>query len=562
MEIGKLIAYLLRMSRNFTLSRSIVAVALGTGLISGLALTAWLAVISSAVAGNRSPRLLWAFIALCIVVPASRLVTQSLFNGLATRAVLETRIQSCRHILAAPLRRQEELGPDRLFATLTDDITTLASALTQIPVLAMQSAIVITCLAYMGWLSWRLLLLVVGFMVVGALTYGFGMRIARQHFRRVREEMDALFGHLRALVYGAKELKLHRRRRLVFVDSALAPTSERIRHLSTVGNNVLIGTTIWGAQLFLVAIGLIVFAFGGGSWGSARVVAAFTLCLLYMLTPMEAIFQLLPAFTRAAAAMRKLDGLGIDLASQVAETAPDDAGQPVAWRRLTLEDVAFQYAAPGQAEHFGVGPLNLDFDAGETVFLTGGNGSGKSTVAKLLTGLYVPDQGRIRLDGEEVGSHNRESYRQLFAAIFGDFYLFDNLLGLERPGMDEAARGYLVRLQLDKKVRIENGVLSTLDLSQGQRKRLALLTAYMERRPIYFFDEWAADQDPQFKAVFYRELLPELKAMGKTVFVISHDDQYYDLADRLIKMKDGVVEWDRRPDAARMARHGAGAYVA
>ena len=120
-------------------------------------------------------------------------------------------------------------------------------------------------------------------------------------------------------------------------------------------------------------------------------------------------------------------------------------------------------------------------------------------------------------------------------------------MGIDGDRLDAAARDYLARLQLDGKVKIENGVLSTVDLSQGQRKRLALLTAYMEQRPIYLFDEWAADQDPQFKAVFYFELLPELKARGKTVFVISHDDQYYALADRLIKMKDGQVEWDRTP---------------
>ncbi|MFP5284277.1 MAG: ATP-binding cassette domain-containing protein, partial [Thermoanaerobaculia bacterium] len=190
---------------------------------------------------------------------------------------------------------------------------------------------------------------------------------------------------------------------------------------------------------------------------------------------------------------------------------------------------------------------SLTFHAGEIVFITGGNGSGKSTLAKVLTGLYVPDAGEIRLDGQPVTNENRESYRQLFSTVFSDFYLFQNLMGIEGDRLDAAARDYLVRLQLDGKVKVENGVLSTVDLSQGQRKRLALLTAYMEERPIYLFDEWAADQDPQFKAVFYFELLPKLKARGKTVFVISHDDQYYALADRLIKMKDGLVEWDHKP---------------
>jgi putative ATP-binding cassette transporter len=545
MELAKLLAYLLRMSRN-KFSPWLVTVALITGLISGLGLTGWLAIISAVIAGNRDLRLLYGFVGLCLIVPASRLLTQSLFNYLATRAVFETRLAACRRILASPLRRVEDLGPHRLLATLTDDITTLATALTQIPVLCMQSAIVVTCLAYMGWLSWRLLLLVVGFMVVGSLTYGFAMDRARGYFRRLREETDTLFAQFRGLIFGAKELKLHRRRRQVFVDSGLIPTGDRIRRYSAIGQNLLIATTVWGNQLFFIAIGVIIFAFRGSPLGSQRVTMGFTLCLLYMLSPLEAIFALLPNFNRAAVAMRKLDRLGLDLAASAPEAEPAAGGPPPAgWRRLALEHVAYRYAGDLPHESFNLGPVSFAVEPGEIVFITGGNGSGKSTLGKLLTGLYVPDTGRILLDGRPIGNESRESYRQLFAAVFTDFYLFDSLMGLERVDLDAAARDFLCRLQLDQKVKIEGGVISTLDLSHGQRKRLALLTAYLEDRPIYLFDEWAADQDHQFKDVFYFELVPELKARGKTVLVISHDDQYYALADRLIKMKDGVIEWDR-----------------
>jgi putative ATP-binding cassette transporter len=123
--------------------------------------------------------------------------------------------------------------------------------------------------------------------------------------------------------------------------------------------------------------------------------------------------------------------------------------------------------------------------------------------------------------------------------VFSDFFLFDSLLGLEVPEGDARPEEYLERLLLHHKVKIEGGTLSTLDLSQGQRKRLALLTAYLEDRPIYLFDEWAADQDPEFKEVFYRHLLPDLKARGKTVVVISHDDRYYDAGDRLVRLDSG-----------------------
>src|SRR5579864_4775183 len=103
---------------------------------------------------------------------------------------------------------------------------------------------------------------------------------------------------------------------------------------------------------------------------------------------------------------------------------------------------------------------------------------------------------------------------------------------------------YLQRLKLAHKVQIEKGKLSTTDLSQGQRKRLALLTAFLENRPIYIFDEWAADQDPYFKDFIYVNLLPDLTARHKTVFVITHDDRYYHLAERIITMDDGQVTSD------------------
>jgi putative ATP-binding cassette transporter len=169
----------------------------------------------------------------------------------------------------------------------------------------------------------------------------------------------------------------------------------------------------------------------------------------------------------------------------------------------------------------------------------GGNGSGKSTLAKLIAGLYAPESGNVRWDGEPLTEQTTDAYRQLFSAVFSDFYLFERILGLQLDNLDERAQQYLEKLQLEHKVQVNEGVLSTLELSQGQRKRLALLTAYLEDRSIYLFDEWASDQDPFFREIFYKQILLELKQRGKTVLVISHDDRYFHLADQLIKLEYG-----------------------
>jgi putative ATP-binding cassette transporter len=219
------------------------------------------------------------------------------------------------------------------------------------------------------------------------------------------------------------------------------------------------------------------------------------------------------------------------------------------WSELVLRGVRHSYHREQEEDQFTMGPIDLRITAGEIIFLVGGNGSGKTTLAKLLTGLYIPESGEIRLDGAVVDDERRDQYRQLFSAVFQDFFLFEQLFGLDAPQLEERARGYLSDLLLDRKVTVENSRLSTLELSQGQRKRLALLTAYLEDRPIYLFDEWAADQDPQFKKLFYLKLLPELKARGKTVIVISHDDRYYELGDRIVKLDYGQVEFDGPADA-------------
>jgi putative ATP-binding cassette transporter len=213
--------------------------------------------------------------------------------------------------------------------------------------------------------------------------------------------------------------------------------------------------------------------------------------------------------------------------------------------RLELSGVTHTYFREREDENFVLGPINLKFNPGDLVFLIGGNGSGKTTLLKLITGLYVPEGGEIRLNGKVINDQTRDSYRQHFSVVFSDFFLFETLLGLDTNDLDEEARRFLVQLQLDHKVKVKDGALSTTELSQGQRKRLALLTAFLEDRALYVFDEWAADQDPYFKEIFYFQILPELKARGKTVIITSHDDRYFHLADRIVKLDYGQIDSDQ-----------------
>jgi putative ATP-binding cassette transporter len=208
---------------------------------------------------------------------------------------------------------------------------------------------------------------------------------------------------------------------------------------------------------------------------------------------------------------------------------------------LQLDAVTYRYRSE-DGSGFVVGPLDLTLQRGERVFLVGGNGSGKSTLARLITGLYRPDTGCLRVDGRAVGEHDLAAYQQLFSTVFSDFHLFRQLLGV--AGEDaprDVVQAWLALLRMAHKVRIEQARLLDLELSQGQRKRLGLLLAVLEGRGVLLLDEWAADQDPAYRRAFYQQLLPQLSEQGVTVIAITHDDHYFHLADRLLKMEGGQL---------------------
>jgi putative pyoverdin transport system ATP-binding/permease protein len=283
---------------------------------------------------------------------------------------------------------------------------------------------------------------------------------------------------------------------------------------------------------------------------SNQTMTASVLVMLYIVSPMDILSSLLPAFGRARIAMDKIHSLGLSLEEKSTETeAAGQLGPENDWSELSMQGVTHTYYRENETTRFTLGPVNLTLKPGELVFLVGGNGSGKTTLAKLLTGLYSAESGDVQMNGQTITDETRDAYRQHFSMVFSDFFLFDTLLGLNNgqssQELDTQAATYLNKLQLSGSVEIKEGILSTTAVSQGQRKRLALLTSYLEDRPIYVFDEWAADQDPVFKEVFYLHLLPELRAKGKTIIAISHDDRYYYVADRIIKLDYGKVEYDR-----------------
>ena len=543
----KLISFL------FKSSPRMVILAILARVISGICSTILLGLVGRSLSDLHSitSQHLRIFVAMCLIVPIMRFISEALLVRIGQGAMFKQRLQLSRRILAAPLRQLEQIGAHRLMAALTDDVLSISAAVLIVPLTTINVAVVIGCLIYLGWLSLSMLLVVLGFLVVGIITYQLPLTKAVQWLRRARETEDSLYKDFRAMTEGAKELKLHRPRREAFLIGSLSENATIYRHQNIIGQSIYIAAASWGQILFFVVIGLLIFVVTGLRETSAAELTGYVIVLLYMMTPLQVTLNGLPSLGRAGVSLKKLRDLGLSLESEPAGGRLEAGIEKAAgWQQLEFVDVTHTYRRNGENESFTLGPLNLTLRPKELVFVIGGNGSGKTTFAKLLLGLYAPEGGAICLNGQDISEESRDSYRQLFSAVHADFFLFERLLGLESVELDAQAREYLEQLQLSDKVTVRDNVLSTTDLSQGQRKRLALLTAYLENRLIYVFDEWAADQDPLFKELFYHQLLPDLKARGKTVIVISHDDRFYHVADRVIKLEYGQVVSDSSLNAA------------
>jgi putative ATP-binding cassette transporter len=526
-------------------SRKIVFFSIAAGALSGVCNAALLAVINATLKTTpQGGRLAWSFAGLCVLLPFARFTSERLLTKLGQDAMHRMRMQLCRQILAAPLLHLEQLGSARLLTTLTDDVPAITNAVLVIPLLCVNAALVIGCLIYLGILSWGVLLIVLAFMILGIATYQAPILKVQKIFQSAREHSDRLQEHFRALTLGAKELKIHNERRQAFIREGLEATADALQAHNVAGQNLYTVAASWGQVLVFIVIGLILFIFPSIHNLDRTMLTGYALTLLYLMTPLQVIMNSLPQLTRANVALNKVNELGFTLGSQGSEQAEEKQFQTDTWETLRLSSVSHRYQRDGEASDFILGPLDLTFKPGEMVFIIGGNGSGKTTFVKLLTGLYAPENGAIYLNDEPIGPDNKEAYRRHFSAVFSDFYLFETMLGLIDNKLDQRASEYLQQLKLGHKVQIEQGRLSTTKLSQGQRKRLALLTAFLEDRPIYIFDEWAADQDPYFKDFFYMNLLPDLTARHKTVFVITHDDRYYHVAERIITLDNGQVTSD------------------
>ncbi|MBV4533896.1 cyclic peptide export ABC transporter [Pseudomonas sp. SWRI107] len=525
----------------------VVALSIVLGMVGGLSVTALLATINNGLHsdGGMSQGLVLGFAGLCALALLSTILSDMGTNHVGQNIIAKLRRELGEKVLAAPIEQIERFRTHRLIPVLTHDVDTISDFAFAFAPLAISLTVTLGCMGYLAMLSWPMFLLMLAAIVIGCSAQFIAQSRGLRGFEAAREAEDELQKNYSAIAEGAKELRIHRPRRKRMFNQGIVGTANFICSTQVKAINTFVVAKAFGSMLFFVVIGLALALQAFWPSNDKSVMSGFVLVLLYMKGPLEHLIGTLPIVSKARIAFARIAELSQRFSSpepHLVLDAPVQTGRSI--RELELRDVTYAFPPVGEQLPFRLGPVNLTIAQGEIVFIVGENGCGKTTLIKLLLGLYAPQQGVIQLDGQAVDHASRDDYRQLFTTIFADYYLFDDVIQADQA-LPAQADQYLRRLEIAHKVSVENGRFSTTDLSTGQRKRLALVNAWVEGRPVLVFDEWAADQDPTFRRVFYTELLPDLQRLGKTIIVISHDDRYFDCADQLVRMEAGQVISER-----------------
>lgn len=529
---------LVRREMHGSLPRLLVMSALG-----GLSTAAILAAINAGLQGTGS---LWA--ATLFLVALFLFIKTQYYVTITTTAEIEAIIHKIRlrvmdHIRRSELLSLEAIGRSRIVAAITSDTAVLTQASNML-CFSIQGAVLVFFVAiYVAFLSLAAIVTTIVIIGVAGIIFHYKNRRLAAEKQKSAEWEGRLYDRLTDFLDGFKEVRLNAARSMdLFEDaSEVSRTAANIKInsqaetfklivTSQVSMYVLIGSVVFIAPQFSEALG-------------GLTLTKTTTALMFIVGACFGLVQSIPILLNANAAADRIEQLEIEL--QATASALDAAG-PVAPSRfdaIEMTGIQFRYVDKSSEATFKIGPIDFSLHPGELVFITGGNGSGKSTFLRVLSGLYPPDSGQIRLNGQLIGDETRDRYRSLMSAIFFDYHLFHKLYGVPDPDPGEVDR-LLRQFRLDTKTSLTKGEFRTLDLSGGQRRRLALIVSLLEKRPILLLDEWTAEQDPEFRRKFYDELLPELMAAGATVVVITHDDRYLDelhLPARRIRMDEGRI---------------------
>ncbi|ECQ5125795.1 TPA: multidrug ABC transporter permease/ATP-binding protein [Campylobacter coli] len=472
------------------------------------------------------------FIALLIVFFLSSTIVELGLSVFGQNFIFKMQRRVVKQILDTPLLRVAKVGKARILASLGSDVRNISFGLLRLPDF-LQSSILILCTSvYLCYLSPQIFTLCAIWIIVVFTINNFLMMKVYAYFRKARENDDALQNNYQNILDGHKELLINRYRAKLYYEDEFESNARSKKKNSTLGNLFNNLSSNFTNVALLALVGVEFYLALEFKWASVAEATTIALSILFLRTPLVSMIGSFPTLLLAKIALDKIAKLELDDYKEHFEKTNFIKD----WRQISFKNTSFSYD-----DNFHLNPVNLDLKKGELIFLIGKNGSGKSTFCMLLTGLFKPSEGEIFVDDMKIDDDNLDVYRSLVSAVFSDFHLFTKTLAKEKFADEEKIASWLEFLELKGKTRVEDHELVLTKLSTGQKKRLAMLIALLEERDILVLDEWAADQDPVFRRFFYKKLLPLLKEQGKTIFAITHDDAYFDSADRIFLAEGGNI---------------------
>ena len=514
----------------------------GMSMTSGMTRGMLLATINASAASTLSQNsgqlyIVHFILFLCLYVVSSYYVKVN-SSSLIEKARQDLTNRLYNKLLLTELNFIENYGRSELFQKLRLDVNMVCNVATSILTSTQSAVLLFFCLVYIAWLVPIALFFTLTGICLGFAIYLLQNRKILETVRQARKAAVEFGEQLRDLVNGFKELKVNNSKRSDFNDSLFMVTGKYKKLNTTVARLETI--SFLTTQIFIyLLIAIVVFLLPVFISLDQTIIFQFFASILFLIGPLESLISSYQNISKASISLENIYGLESDIDKSLSELVDDShVNERITFDDLKLENISFRYH--NNNDKFIIGPINLTIKRGELLFIAGGNGTGKTTLLKIITGLYIPTEGNLTINGKKLTLENYQQYREMFSTIFTDFHIFKKLYGVSNLNQNNLA-ALMHDLKLDDKTSIENGAFDSSNLSRGQKKRFAYMISYLDNRQIYVFDEFAADQDPGFKKYFYYTILPSLKAEGKTVIAVTHDDNYFDACDRLIKMDYGKI---------------------
>lgn len=479
------------------------------------------------------------FLGVCFTIVVLNSISGLLSAYIAMKATIEHRLMLYRRIQKLAFADLERIGQARLINLLNVDVPAITGAALTFPQIWLNTVTVGGILGYLMYLNFDVFVIVVACVGIAALSYIIPVEIGGSFFAESRNIYDKVQEAVKGLVYGFKELKLNKDKSDRYYVEELEAAELESMNASLKGTAVFEIAENYGEILIYLIIGVCVFHLPYVYTISQGELIGIVVALLYLAGPIGDIFESIEAINHGNIALNKLKEFYGELTD---ENLEDKRQVPRDWTHFKASGVAYSYEQSKKKDGFALKPVDVEFKRGEISYIIGGNGSGKSTFSKCVSLHYHPTEGHMAFDDIAVDNECMIDARDRISAIYSDFYLFNKLFQDVSPEKKQVIDDYLTFLELKDKVTLENGEFSTVNLSDGQKKRLALLVLVLEDRDICIFDEWASDQDPRFKEVFYTKILPDLREQNKAVICISHDDRYFKYADKLVVMESGALK--------------------